>query len=117
MEHPETYSIDFTEGTCPSGDIVYRIKANQNSIYQNCRQNGSWMLEDIPDDNYLAQEDENEFTVTFHFTEEEIYIYSGDESRNLEYNFQSPLSMYSIGCVHVWDDVDRVKEITFRYAD
>lgn len=60
---------------------------------------------------YLGQE----FVLTFHFDDSEIFVYSDDEDRCFLYRFGYKFDIGDIKAVQLWDDVDYVKEIIFRY--
>lgn len=60
---------------------------------------------------YLGQD----FVLTFHFDDSEIFVYSDDEDRCFLYTFGYKFDIGDIKSVQVWDDVDYVKEIIFRY--
>lgn len=56
-----------------------------------------------------------EFVLTFHFDDSEILVYSDDENRCFQYRFAYKFDIGDIKSVQVWDDVDYIKEIIFRY--
>lgn len=60
---------------------------------------------------YLGQE----FVLTFHFDDNEILVYSDDEDRCFQYKFGHKFDIGDIKSVQVWDDVESVDEIIFRY--
>lgn len=58
-----------------------------------------------------------EFVLTFHFYEDEIVVYSDDQDRCFQYKFDHKFDMGVIKSVQLWDDVDHVNEIVFRYKN
>lgn len=60
---------------------------------------------------YLGQE----FVLTFHFDDSEFLVYSDDENRCFQYRFEYKFDIRDIKSVQVWDDIDYVDEIIFRY--
>lgn len=57
----------------------------------------------------------HEFVLTFHFDDSEFLVYSDDENRCFQYRFAYKFDIRDIKSVQVWDDVDSVDEIIFRY--
>lgn len=57
----------------------------------------------------------HEFVLTFHFDDSEFLVYSDDENRCFQYRFGYKFDIRDIKSVQVWDDVDSVDEIIFRY--
>lgn len=53
--------------------------------------------------------------LTFHFDDNEILVYSDDEDRCFQYKFGQKFDIGDIKAVQVWDDIDYVEEIIFRY--
>lgn len=56
-----------------------------------------------------------DFILTFHFTEREIMVYTDDTARCFQYEFEHQFDIADIKSVQVWDDVDYIDEIVFRY--
>lgn len=83
-------------------------------MVQNWRTNGKWGDETVEPNTWTDAG--QEFTLTFEFTEEEIMVYSGDgdnEDFITQFSYQSDMGHFA--SVQVWDDVDYVNEIIFRY--
>lgn len=57
----------------------------------------------------------SKFTLTFHIGEDDYFVYTGDEGRNFQYQFPHQLNIKDIECVQLWDDIEYVNEIIFRY--
>lgn len=57
----------------------------------------------------------SEFVLTFHFTDNEIIVYTEDEGRTYQYQFGHKFNINEIESVQVWDDIEYIQEITFRY--
>lgn len=58
----------------------------------------------------------SKFILTFHFSPREIVVYE-DECKNYQYSFSHKFDMGDIRAVQVWDDVEYIDEITFRYKN
>lgn len=64
---------------------------------------------------YIFNFSGSEFTLTFHFTENEIIVYTEDEGRTYQYQFGHKFDISQIENVQVWDDIEYIQEIIFRY--
>jgi len=83
-------------------------------VTHNYKTVGIWN-DEIVDENTWISGPGQEFVLTFHFDDSEIFVYSDDEDRCFLYRFGYKFDIGDIKAVQLWDDVDYVKEIIFRY--
>lgn len=57
----------------------------------------------------------HEFTLTFFFDDNDFLVYTNDDNRNYHYKFGYQFDIGDIHSIQVWDDVEYINEITFRY--
>lgn len=110
------FSVNFT---VDCGDnIAYHFKTmfNKNTVVQNYKADGKWHKPAINDENTWTDGPGKKFVLTFHFDDNEMLVYSGDENRHFQYKFEYQFDIGDIKAVQVWDDVDYISEIIFRYG-
>ena len=56
-----------------------------------------------------------EFILTFLFNENGIIVYSGDDGGCFQYKFVPVFDISEIKVIQLWDDIEYIKEIVFRY--
>lgn len=98
--------------------VIYHFETNfvTNDVIHNYKTENQWNNE-IVETNTWIQGPSHEFHLTFVFHYDEILVYTGDEDRGYQYRFIHQFDIGDIYSVEVWDDVDYVSEITFRYKN
>lgn len=114
-DNANVFSVNFTVDC--GENIAYQFKTNlaDNTLVQNAKINGKWNDNKIIETNTWIDDAGQQFVLTFQFTDSDILVYSDDENRNLICNFDYRLDIDDIKTVQVWDDVEYINEIIFRY--
>ncbi|XP_031618099.1 uncharacterized protein LOC116337565 [Contarinia nasturtii] len=113
----QIFSVNLTLDCCPNPlNIAYQFKTNfvEKSVSQNYKKVGIWN-EGTEDELSWIQGPGQEFIITFHFDDNELLIYSEDENRNFLYKFDYNFDIGDIKAVQIWDDLDYVTEVIYRY--
>lgn len=97
-------------------NIAYHFKTNfaTKKVQQNYRTDDQWN-DEITEENTWALGPGEEFVLTFFFNDDEIIVYSEDEYRNYQYSIKNRFAIGEIKSVQVWDGVQYINEIIFRY--
>lgn len=115
-DNAQAFSVNFVLSCCPNpNNIAYHLKMDfvGNRVTQNYKTIGIWNEERVNENTWIRSG--QEFVLTFHFDDSEILVYSGDENRCYLYKFDYKFDIGDIMSVQLWDDVDCVNEIIFRY--
>lgn len=115
-DNAKVFSVNFTVDC--GENIAYHFKTmfSKNIVVQNFKAGGEWHKPAINDDNTWTDGPGKKFVLTFHFDDNEVLVYSGDEDRSFQYRFEYQFDIGDIKTVQVWDDVDYISEIIFRYG-
>lgn len=116
-DNAKGFSVNFTMDC--GENIAYHFHTNfiDNTVQQNYKAAGQWHKPAISEDNTWTDGPGREFVLTFRFDDNDFLVYSGDENRNFQYKFEYQFDIGDIKAVQVWDDVDHIQEIIFRYAN
>lgn len=99
-------------------NIAYHFETNltDGTVIQDYKIGGKWRgsAKSVP--NTWIDGDGQEFTLTFYFDDSGIVVYTGDESRNMQYEFEYFVDIGTVRAIQVWDDVQHISEIIFRYG-
>lgn len=110
------FSVNFVLSCCPNANnIAYHFETDfvSNTVTHNYKKIGIWNEATVNENTWIQSG--QEFVLTFHFDDSEILVYSDDENRYFLKRFGYKFDISDIMSVQLWDDVDCVKEITFRY--
>lgn len=97
-------------------NIAYHFETNfsDSTVTQRYKINGQWRGESVSDNTWI-DEPGQKFVITFHFDDDGILVYSGDEQRTFLYSFDYQFDVGEIKTIQCWDDVDYINEITYRF--
>lgn len=109
------FSVNFTLDC--GKNIAYHFETNfiDDTVRQDFNIDGRWYLSANSVPNTWIDGPGQGFILTFHFDDSEILVYSDDEFRNIQYRFEYQLDLGDITAIQVWDDVDYISELIFRY--
>lgn len=98
-------------------NVIYHFKTNfvSNNVTHNYKTVGKWNDEIIETNSWIPGPG-HEFTLYFQFHDNEFLVYSGDENRGHQYRFAYQFDIGDIYSVQVWDDLDYISEVIFRYG-
>lgn len=111
----KVFSINFTLDC--GKNVAYHFETNfiDNTVKQNYKTNGEWDKSESIEENTWTNGPGHNFVLTFMFDDNEFLVYSEDEFRNFQYRFPYQYDIRDIKTVQVWDDVEYINEIIFRY--
>lgn len=78
--------------------------------WKNC----TWQ-DSVEDQNYWMYDLNEKFTLIFRFHEECIKVFAEDTQHTPDYEFEHKFPMESIKIIELWDDLEYVEEIAFKY--
>lgn len=99
-------------------NIQYHFKTNfvTDKIVKNFKILGDWGQEKREEIEWTGGPG-TEFILTFHFDDNEMFVYEGDENRNFLHRFPYQFDIGDIKYVEVWGDVKFISEVIFRYKE
>lgn len=108
------FSVNFTLDC--GENVAYQFKTDfaNNTVLHNSKTNGKWNGETAETNSWIDGPGQ-QFVLTFHFTDSDVLVYSDDENRNFISSFEYQFDIGDIRSVQVWDDIDYINEIIFRY--
>uniref|UniRef100_A0A6M2DGV9 Galectin n=1 Tax=Xenopsylla cheopis TaxID=163159 RepID=A0A6M2DGV9_XENCH len=116
-EEPEKFSINLCcDHHYPPRDIAYHSKTifgDDDHVVTNQKVGNEWQEQSEPHSNPFQPG--SDFTVTIHLNEDGIVTYEGHS--NYLHECQHSHDVADVKTVQVWHDVQRVRELTFRFAD
>lgn len=115
-----SFSVNFCLDCCPSPMFVaYHFKTDfeSNSVVHNYKTGHGMWQDELVEENMWTSGPGSPFVLTFTFTNSDITVYTDDENRCFQYAFTHKFEIDQIKSVQLWDDVEYVEEITFRFKN
>lgn len=116
-DRAKVFSVNFTVDC--GENIAYQFETNftENIVTQNYKTNGEWNRPLSEDENTWIDGPGHKFVLTFLFDDNEFVVYTGDDNRMFQYKFEYQFDIGDIKCIQLWDDIDYISEIIFRYKN
>lgn len=78
--------------------------------------NAVWQAETL-EENYWMMDRNEKFTLIFRFHEEVFKVFAEDTQHTPDYEFGHQLPVEAITLIELWDDIEYVEEIAFKYSN
>lgn len=114
-ENAKKFSVNFTLDCGENIAYHFGTDFTDETVKHNYKTQGQWNEPASIEQNTWTNGPGHGFVLTFFFDDNEFVVYSGDEFRNFQYRYQYQFDIRDIKSVQVWDDVDYINEIIFRY--
>ncbi|XP_055701397.1 uncharacterized protein LOC129800784 [Phlebotomus papatasi] len=118
-DNASVFSVNFCLESSPTPSYIayhfktlFRVDREVGVIHNH--KNNSWG-EEIVESNTWIDGPGEEFILTFLFTNRDITVYTDDDNRCFQYKYDHQLDIGDIRTVQIWDDLEYIREVIFRY--